>query len=381
MKSSINEIDYFYPMIKNIFTLVFLVFNAMVYAQAPLAIPYQAVMRNADGSAANSTNMTIRFCIRENTASGTISYQELQSVTSNAQGLVSCNIGEGNATIGNFNNVQWGNGAKYLQVDINMGNGYIFLGTEKLNSVPYALYTRDVAVSTSITGDTLTIGRNNIIIPGISAANHILGCTNVQACNYNSDATDDDGSCHIAGAPCNDNNSNTSNDVYNAQCVCAGTTNYSVGSQGPAGGYIFYDKGSYSNGWRYLEVYPTTVFGTWGCQGTSIPGTLATVGSGENNTALILAACTAAGTVAKLCDNFSVNGFDDWFLPSSGEMDLIHDVLFINNIGGIPDAFHWTSTQASSNGATYAILYDNDLGWTDIQAKNVTLTGIPVRGF
>ena len=75
MKSSINEIDYFYPMIKNIFTLVFLVLNAMVYAQAPLAIPYQAVMRNADGSAANSTNMTIRFCIRENTASGTISYQ------------------------------------------------------------------------------------------------------------------------------------------------------------------------------------------------------------------------------------------------------------------------------------------------------------------
>ena len=25
---------------------------------------------------------------------------------------------------------------------------------------------------------------------------------------------------------------------------------------GPAGGYIFYDKGGYSDGWRFLEVAP-----------------------------------------------------------------------------------------------------------------------------
>jgi len=368
-------------MIKSLITLLALAFATWSCAQAPSAIPYQAIMRNLDGAVISSTDLTIRFCIRENTALGNISYQELQSVSSNSQGLVTCNIGQGNATIGSFDNVQWNNGFKYLQVDINLGNGYIFLGTEKINSVPYALFAKSTKVSTSLTGDTLTIGKNNIVIPGISAANHLMGCTNAQACNYNSAATDDDGSCHFTGTSCDDGNANTTTDVYNASCVCQGTASYTVGTQGPAGGYIFYDKGSYSNGWRYLEAYPTTVYGPWGCQGVSIGGTSSAVGTGEANTALILASCAIAGTVAKLCDDFAVNGFTDWFLPSSGEMDLIHDVLFVNGIGNIPDAFHWTSSQYATQGAIYAVLYDNDFGNTDIQSKSISLTAIPVRGF
>ena len=363
------------------FTLLFVTLYIFGWGQAPSAIPYQAVMRNADGSAMVNTAMSIRFCIRENSTTGTITYQEIQSATSNSQGLVSCTIGNGTATIGSFNNIQWGNGNKYLQVDINLGSTWIFIGTEPLNSVPYALYANNTRVSTSTTGDTLTIGNHAIIIPGISAANHILGCTNPQACNYNANATDDNGSCHITGNACDDGNASTTNDQYNANCECIGSASYTVGSQGPAGGYIFYDKGSYSNGWRYLEVYPTTVYGPWGCQGTSIAGTSAAVGTGETNTALILAGCTTAGTAAQLCDNFSINGFTDWFLPSSGEMDLIHDVLFVNNIGNIPNAFHWTSTQYAAQGTMYGVLYDNDFGTSDIQAKGISLTAIPVRGF
>ncbi|GHU33390.1 hypothetical protein FACS1894172_11810 [Spirochaetia bacterium] len=33
---------------------------------------------------------------------------------------------------------------------------------------------------------------------------------------------------------------------------------YVIGDTGPAGGLIFYDKGDYSDGWRYLEVAPVT---------------------------------------------------------------------------------------------------------------------------
>jgi uncharacterized protein (TIGR02145 family) len=38
-------------------------------------------------------------------------------------------------------------------------------------SVPYALYSNSVGVSVSSTGDTLSIGGNSVIVPGISAAN------------------------------------------------------------------------------------------------------------------------------------------------------------------------------------------------------------------
>jgi hypothetical protein len=48
------------------------------------------------------------------------------------------------------------------------------------------------------------------------------GCTNPVACNYIAVATQDDGSCLIQGSSCNDGNSNTINDVINSYCQCRG---------------------------------------------------------------------------------------------------------------------------------------------------------------
>ncbi|MFM7104256.1 MAG: SUMF1/EgtB/PvdO family nonheme iron enzyme, partial [Flavobacteriales bacterium] len=52
----------------------------------------------------------------------------------------------------------------------------------------------------------------------------VPGCTNNTACNYNSSATQDDGTCYYIGSPCNDGNSNTFNDSYSTSCICEGTT-------------------------------------------------------------------------------------------------------------------------------------------------------------
>ena len=43
-------------------------------------------------------------------------------------------------------------------------------------------------------------------------------------------------------------------------CVSAFADDYKVGDEGPAGGIIFYDKGEYSDGWRYLEAAPADVW-------------------------------------------------------------------------------------------------------------------------
>ena len=55
----------------------------------------------------------------------------------------------------------------------------------------------------------------------------IDGCTESNACNYNPNATTNNGSCAYPGDPCNDNNSNTINDTYNYDCECVGTTSES----------------------------------------------------------------------------------------------------------------------------------------------------------
>jgi len=51
----------------------------------------------------------------------------------------------------------------------------------------------------------------------------VFGCTNPEACNFNMNATDDDGSCELIGDSCDDGNPLTENDVLQADCSCAGT--------------------------------------------------------------------------------------------------------------------------------------------------------------
>jgi uncharacterized protein (TIGR02145 family) len=199
-----------------------LLITSFLWAQAPQGIPYQAVMSNADGSVMASSTVSLTFMIHDGSATGTVVYQESHALTSNTQGLVSCVVGNGVVSQGNFSNINWGGGAKFLHVMM----GTTDLGTQQMLSVPYALHANGVRVRVRASGDTLTIGGNSVIVPGISAANYsapVLGCTNAQACNYNAAATQDDGSCLIQGASCNDGNANTTNDVINANCQCAGT--------------------------------------------------------------------------------------------------------------------------------------------------------------
>ncbi len=153
---------------KTIFTTtLFMLMTTFLWSQAPQGIPYQAVMRNADGSVMASSAVSLTFMIHDGAANGTVVYQESHALTSNAQGLVSCVVGSGVVSQGNFAQINWGGGAKFLQVMM----GSTDLGTQQMLSVPYSLYSETTNVSVSATGDTLTIGGNSVIVPGISAAN------------------------------------------------------------------------------------------------------------------------------------------------------------------------------------------------------------------
>ncbi len=50
----------------------------------------------------------------------------------------------------------------------------------------------------------------------------VPGCINADACNFDPTANEDDGSCYFAGDACDDGNAATDNDVWGADCVCAG---------------------------------------------------------------------------------------------------------------------------------------------------------------
>jgi hypothetical protein len=131
---------------------------------------------------------------------------------------------------------------------------------------------------------------------------------------------------------------------------------YKVGDRGPAGGWIFYDKGAYSNEWRYLEAAPaeTEFTATWGAWRNYINGIGQGIGAGKGNTRTIVGYLRQTGEIgsaAQLCDELIVGDttkFDDWFLPSMGELDLMYRNLKQKGLGEFSDAIYWSSSQDNS---------------------------------
>lgn len=211
--------------------MTFFLFTSSLHSQSPQGIPYQAVARNADGSIMAQSPVNLTLTIQDGTFNGPIVYGESYTLTSDDHGLVSCVVGMGSPTQGSFASIDWGSGPKFLHVVINGTD----LGTQQLMSVPYALYSDDIYARVSEIGDSLFVGNDVVIVPGISAANYtvsIAGCLDNTACNYNPQANTDDGSCLIEGASCNDNNASTINDMITVDCICAGTPSLFVQGNG-----------------------------------------------------------------------------------------------------------------------------------------------------
>jgi hypothetical protein len=157
---------------KRVLHLIALLFISVnMFAQAPQKMSYQSVIRNASNALVVNAPVKMRISILQGSATGNAVYSELHSVTTNANGLVSIEIGAGSSPIGTFSSINWGNGTYFLktETDPNNGTNYTIIGTSQLLSVPYALHAN--CVSSSISGDTLIVGCKKYVIPGIIDAN------------------------------------------------------------------------------------------------------------------------------------------------------------------------------------------------------------------
>jgi len=180
---------------------------------------------------------------------------------------------------------------------------------------------------------------------------------------------------------------------------------------GSAGGLVFYDKGFYADGWRYLEAapknwtdsaddpgrscwdYDEAVFKDTGelyfytSPNYEISGTCAYAGCGAGNTDRIVQSQNARGreqTAAQICDALvTENGgwlYDDWFLPSAEEIMLLD--AYADSFSGysLSGNTYWTSTEASG-GHAYSILKYTDGFRVKKQYKSEVCGIIPIRKF
>ncbi len=105
------------------------------------SIPYQAVARDSFNTPLPDRTISLRLSIKEGSSGGTVLYKETASATTNKLGLFTAYIGEGTPVTGTFGAINWGSGAKYLQVeaDPNGGTSYIDMGASQLKSVPFSI--------------------------------------------------------------------------------------------------------------------------------------------------------------------------------------------------------------------------------------------------
>jgi hypothetical protein len=138
-----------------------------------------------------------------------------------------------------------------------------------------------------------------------------------------------------------------------------------IGDTGPAGGLIFYDKGSYSEGWRYLEAMPfdqgaNVIWSTVDSPYTTYVdvATGIGIGDGKNNTALIVAELNArgqSGRAAQVCDDLTYGDEGDWFVPSMEELQLMLQNLQKAGLGDFTyGEYYWSSSQATSGASMEA---------------------------
>ena len=132
-----------------------------------------------------------------------------------------------------------------------------------------------------------------------------------------------------------------------------------VGSTGPGGGIIFYhdpngfimtDTGETAH---WLEAAPENMptrlaWASRGFTNTNIPGTGTAIGTGRQNTTLILAV-DANAPAALACKNNRNNGRNDWFLPSRDELTALYDSRDI--VGYLGEEWFWSSSQYDGYGA------------------------------
>ena len=135
---------------------------------------------------------------------------------------------------------------------------------------------------------------------------------------------------------------------------------YSLRDTGPAGGLIFYDKGSYSDGWRYLECAPVSTevsLVRWmsGDHNYESFSTGTAIGTGYTNTILVLAGSDATAdyypSAFLAARAVCYGGHGDWFLPSKDELNEMYDELHLEGFGGFANAYYWSSSEHDGDSA------------------------------
>ncbi|WP_415374051.1 DUF1566 domain-containing protein [Patiriisocius sp. Uisw_017] len=134
------------------FTFALLLLCSMTtFAQQ--GINYKALIKDGSGVIVSSTAIDVTFTILDGASNV---YEETHAPTTDANGIVILNIGEGTPVTGDFSTIDWSSNSHFLKVQIDTGGGLQDMGATAFKTVPYALHAKTAESVTSTCG--LSIG-------------------------------------------------------------------------------------------------------------------------------------------------------------------------------------------------------------------------------
>lgn len=175
---------------------------------------------------------------------------------------------------------------------------------------------------------------------------------------------------------------------YSSVNVFTPPSRYS-GVRGEAGGFIFYDKGYSSDGWRYMEVAPNDTWSPWGRDHNISSAREESIGFGINNTSAIVNVHNSdtrkgsygdsINSAALIVDSFSYNGYYDWFMPSLNELKEIYwNLKDVSEANIYRYSRYWSSTEVNNTHAA-TLYFDN--GTVTAWDKDQSCTIRPIRRY
>jgi len=331
-------------------------------AQAPNAIKYQAVARDANGDVIANQSVSLTISILQGSVTGTEVFTETHDSTTNAYGLVSLNIGAGNPT--DFANIDWANGPYFVKVVMD-GND---MGTNQLLCVPYAKYADNAGNVFSGSYNDLTdvpanyADQSALEDTASSLRNDLAPKNNVLALD-NTTAFTPDADYEPATKKYVDDN------------VGGGSTNDFYLGQDTLGGIVFYIYLDANGNQHGLIVSKTETTAQWQSTTSTTNATRSWDGVYNMNLMINSPAKTWVTSLGA-----------DWYLPSIDELSLLWHNRFhankgLNDAGATllsNTASCWSSTEYS---ASIAFIFNFNLGNTSNDYKANTYSVRAVRAF
>lgn len=355
---------------KKLFTVLSVVLlTTMIWAQSPQKMSYQAVVRDLSNNLIKEQPVGMKISILQGSVSGTPVYVEIYNPNpnTNANGLVTIEIGGGIPITGTFASINWSNAPYFLksEIDPTGGTNYTIAGVSQLLSVPYALHAKTAETITGTITETDPVYTSLFDATG-SATGDLLKFNGTKYVKFTPDyLTGVDGSETIitAGTNVNVTGSGTAASPYVVNAT--GAIPLAIG-QNYQGGIIFWLDATGQHGLIAATADQSTEIQWYNGTYTTINAVRDGIGAGAYNTERIIAIQGAGSYAAQLCANYQGGGYGDWYLPSKYELNLLY--LQKTAVGGFAIAYYWSSSE-NVDIYSWALSFE-DGNYTDVSTNS-----------